>query len=736
MDNTSVETLRVPGFGGYPLEDEMPVWSRFANGIREWKQVPAITRREFAMVAVMNELTDRVDWQNGIFDPSTVDGWRKDAMDSEPLMSNKAWEWCVAELRDKAAYLKEHGYVRVLDTGSCVCKSDTLAPDSLCAQLQSGLEPVIAKHRDRGEASGISTYVDPSLYPLVYGTSLVLSHGGQVMRHGQIKGDASSGLERAPDLPDKRVGSETVQSRMGDTRHRPWEYVFSDLSWPETEAYLWSYKYQWLPSDVDFTNPGSTSVRLASYINNLSDVQGSLYACIEQLISSCIEPWNGCLIKGQPGWNDESIRLDDGGYAPFGNVRRQRGRVPCRIITYGVEWVNEAEDWMTTFDGSRRKRLAMYDKLRANLKVLKQEQPLRDADEREWTKYNLRIREAESKIDGHDMKHVRPLPEPTPELWARAKEFLERPEPGSDARIELPEGWEKVVGTLIKQRVSRFLHFKHPEPGTAFSYEEWKSGTHDGRAIVDMVTHRPIRPDVIPPRTPHETYNVKLQDFRNKGLQVIVRVEGVELSPEKPEYPGSAWTIEGQKNEHIVAIAMLAYDVDNVTASEISFRQETQVGEAFFHHGPFLYEGNYIGSWWNQPAHAKYKGCQMEQISEVFGFDPAQMCGDLHNFALPVQEIGKVALPQGRLLAFPNVIEYRREPFRLKDAERPGHHRVMTVMLVDPNYRICSTRNVPPQQAEGRFTAEEAEGFKSELEKEHAWMQYARYNLMGTFFFC
>jgi hypothetical protein len=189
---------------------------------------------------------------------------------------------------------------------------------------------------------------------------------------------------------------------------------------------------------------------------------------------------------------------------------------------------------------------------------------------------------------------------------------------------------------------------------------------------------------------------------------------------------------------------MLAYDVDNVTASEISFRQETQVGEGLFHHGECLYEENY----WNQPAHARYKGHQMEQISEVFGFDPAQMCGDNYDFALPVQEIGTVTLPQGRLLAFPNVIEYRREPFRLKDAKRPGHHRVVTVMLVDPNYRICSTRNVPPQQAnwsgdggqgegaEGRFTAEEAEGFKCDLEKEHAWMQYARYDLMGTFFFC
>ena len=37
-------------------------------------------------------------------------------------------------------------------------------------------------------------------------------------------------------------------------------------------------------------------------------------------------------------------------------------------------------------------------------------------------------------------------------------------------------------------------------------------------------------------------------------------------------------------------------------------------------------------------------------------------------------------------------------PLRLTDPEKPGHSRVMKLFLVDPNYRICSTSNVPPQQ--------------------------------------
>ncbi|KAJ5160179.1 uncharacterized protein N7482_007183 [Penicillium canariense] len=745
MENKGAGPLRVPGFGDIPLEEELPISRRFAHGIKEWKQVPAITQRERTMVAVMNELTDRPNWDMDIFNQYTVDRWRDEILGSTPCMSEKAWEWCVAELRDKGAYLKDNGYFRVLDTGSCVCKSDTLVSQGLCAKFRSGLESVLAQHEGHRQ-DGVYTYVDPSLYPLVWGKSPVLT---QVARQGDVVSSPKSAEERAPEHADKRVGSERVQERMSSGRHEPWHYAFQEEEYESKQAYFWSYNFQWLPSEVEFTKSASTDVRLTSYVNGLSPTHTSLYESLEKIISLSIEPWNDCLIKGQTEWEEPGTRLPNG-WAPPGNSRKQRGRVPCRIITYGVEWENEAPEWTPLFETGRRSRLKTYlDKL-ADVEAIKQEKPPKDADKRTKMEYKLRLKEAQRRLSGlSDMEGLEPLPEPTPDQWIKAKEYLERPEPGLGAPIVLPEGWEQNARLLLSQKIRRLLQYKHPEPGSAFSYDQWKHGTHGGRAVVDMVTDRPINPNATPLRTPHEPYTVCLQDeFQCQGLQVITRIQGVSLSPENPEYAGSTWELAGQKNEHIVAIAILAYDVHNVTKSHMSFRQETEVGEGFFHYGPYLYQDKQNRNRYKEPAHRIYKWGEVEAISEVFGFDPYQMCGDHHDFALPMLDIGKVALPQGRLLTFPNIMESRREPFRLEDPTQPGHHRWVTLMLVDPNYRICSTRNVPPQQAdwkekdgEGKgnercFRKEEAEDHRREMEKERAWMQYARYDRMGTFFFC
>ncbi|KAH8808628.1 hypothetical protein F5884DRAFT_677499 [Xylogone sp. PMI_703] len=724
MDNKGAGPLRVPGFGDIPLDEELPIEQRFAHGI--------------------NELTDRPNWRMDILNQDIVDQWRGEILASTPLMSEKAWAWCVAELRDKAVYSKDHGYFRVLDTGSCICKSDTLGQE-LCAQFQSGLESVLAQHEGDSQ-DGVFTYVDPSLYPLAWGKSPVLT---QVARQGGVVSSPNSTAERAPEHADKRVESKQVQERMSTRRYEPWKYAFDKVvPYKSVPVYFWSYNLQWLPSEVEFTKSASTDVRLTSYVNNLSPTHASLYESLEKIISLSIEPWNDCLIKGKAGWQERYIKLANDGWAPPGNARWQRGRVPCRIITYGIEWENEAPEWIQVFDTVRRAHIKNYLDSLADVEAIKQEKPPKDADKRTKIKYRLRLKEALSMVpEDSDMVGLEQLPEPTPDQWIKAREYLERPEPGSDAPIVLPEGWEQNAYRLLKQKTKRLLYYKHPEPGSAFSYDQWKHGTHGGRAVVDMVTERPINPNVTPPRTPHEPYTVCLQDeFRYQGLQVITRIQGISLSPENLEYAGSLWELAGQKNEHVVAIAVFAYDVHNITQSHMSFRQETQVDEGLFHHGSYLYQAH--RNRYKRPAHELYKSNQMEGISDVFGFDPHQMCGDNHDFALPIQEIGKVALKQGRLITFPNTMECRREPFRLEDPKQPGHHRWVTVMLVDPNYRICSTRNVPPQQTgwkekggkaggdERCFSKEEAEDHRRQMEKERAWMQYARYYLMRTFFFC
>ncbi|KAJ5823965.1 hypothetical protein N7447_006305 [Penicillium robsamsonii] len=57
-------------------------------------------------------------------------------------------------------------------------------------------------------------------------------------------------------------------------------------------------------------------------------------------------------------------------------------------------------------------------------------------------------------------------------------------------------------------------------------------------------------------------------------------------------------------------------------------------------------------------------------------------------------------MPPGRLISFPNAFQPQMGPLQLRDKTKPGHCRFLTLSLVDPTYRFCSTRNVPPQQTD------------------------------------
>jgi Protein of unknown function (DUF4246) len=140
-----------------------------------------------------------------------------------------------------------------------------------------------------------------------------------------------------------------------------------------------------------------------------------------------------------------------------------------------------------------------------------------------------------------------------------------------------------------------------------------------------------------------------IERFRKSGLQVIVKMASIELTPEKPELPIGGWhvrslskgllrnnllirrQVEGQMNEHICATALYYLDSENITSSNLSFRMQTckdlqdeseySVGQDSYH--------------W------------MERIyGTTLGFD-ASPC---------LQNYGSVETREGRLLAFPNVL--------------------------------------------------------------------------------
>ncbi|TPX25237.1 hypothetical protein DIZ76_010687 [Coccidioides immitis] len=160
------------------------------------------------------------------------------------------------------------------------------------------------------------------------------------------------------------------------------------------------------------------------------------------------------------------------------------------------------------------------------------------------------------------------------------------------------------------------------------------------------------------------------KDFKDSGLQVIVKLANIHLSPEKPNYPGGTWHVEGQLNERICASALYYYDCENITDSRLAFRAS-------------LFE--------NSDAEVGYPQDHHDWLEKVFG---------LENHGPMVQELGSVSCKEGRLLTFPNTLQHRVQPFQLKDPTKPGHRKIVALFLVDPNVRITSTAEVPAQRSD------------------------------------
>ncbi|MBE3046719.1 DUF4246 family protein, partial [Candidatus Bathyarchaeota archaeon] len=84
----------------------------------------------------------------------------------------------------------------------------------------------------------------------------------------------------------------------------------------------------------------------------------------------------------------------------------------------------------------------------------------------------------------------------------------------------------------------------------------------------------------VQPKTPHfhpRKYSTPEGEtlrevFKNDRLQVIVKMTSIELTPEKPRFPGGYWHVDGLMNEHIVATAVYYPDSENITASRLAFR--------------------------------------------------------------------------------------------------------------------------------------------------------------------
>ncbi|KAF9789748.1 hypothetical protein BJ322DRAFT_1203235 [Thelephora terrestris] len=154
--------------------------------------------------------------------------------------------------------------------------------------------------------------------------------------------------------------------------------------------------------------------------------------------------------------------------------------------------------------------------------------------------------------------------------------------------------------------------------------------------------------------------------LKGATIQCIIKLVNIVLTPEKPEYAGGNWHVEGMENERIVSSFIYYYDCENITTSRLAFRRATCVPG---HHRP----GD------SHCMHVLY---------------------DFDRFDRSLQDLGSVETIQGRCVAFPNIYQHQVQPFRLRDPTKPGLRKIFVAFLVDPTYTIPSATIIAPQQRE------------------------------------
>ncbi|WBB63182.1 DUF4246 domain-containing protein [Streptomyces sp. WMMC500] len=267
-----------------------------------------------------------------------------------------------------------------------------------------------------------------------------------------------------------------------------------------------------------------------------------------------------------------------------------------------------------------------------------------------------------------------------PEVFARMRPMLENvltdlrhPRP---LRIEAdPFGWYEPTP-------------EYPEKDSYTDDDAYQEAVRAwDRAYDDhWVNRTPIIPDApafAPPEPPDDSARV---DLRGRRLQVIVKLATIHLTPDRPEYAGGSWHVEGMLNERIVSTAIYYWDSENITESRLGFRAAVDDPD---------YEQN-----------------DNEGISEVYGLENEEALN---------QTLGSASTPAGRCLAFPNVLQHRVDSFRLTDPARPGHRKILVFFLVDPSQTIVSTSDVPPQQPwsdTSTMTLEQARNYREQLMQE------------------
>ncbi|KAH2173780.1 hypothetical protein KXW37_000628 [Aspergillus fumigatus] len=114
--------------------------------------------------------------------------------------------------------------------------------------------------------------------------------------------------------------------------------------------------------------------------------------------------------------------------------------------------------------------------------------------------------------------------------------------------------WNTTL-TLVRDKYKRIpynevQYDEHPEPEPQPENEEDEHSDEYYQRYDEWQKREPIRrpePGEFAPHVTEAKKQVNLhKDFAERGLQVIIKLANIELTPEKPEYEGGSWHVEGQ----------------------------------------------------------------------------------------------------------------------------------------------------------------------------------------------
>ncbi|KAK1223167.1 hypothetical protein PQX77_013960 [Marasmius sp. AFHP31] len=296
----AVDETKLPGFGlpvnthpenGRFSAQDSPR-SCFPNAITSWAASNMVVREQ-TMLAMINEITDKPEWDRKVNDQTIVAKWKKEALGKEGVdFSEAMFDYCIAELCDKAAHFAQTGRVTVLDSEAAIVKSDTAIPTDLAEELKAAVKPLeqVPNHQKDwhpGSNEKVLDLVHPSLYPLMYGKSRVIPFG-RLSLSDCLERCGEGVVVPKPGKDEIAMGNDDRYLLNGSAR--------ADTRWGSDNVKVmdyWSDSYQWLPSEVKFR--GDDEVAITSYINNLHPRNKGLYTVLEKVISKTIPLWNDCL---------------------------------------------------------------------------------------------------------------------------------------------------------------------------------------------------------------------------------------------------------------------------------------------------------------------------------------------------------------------------------------------------------------------------------------------------------